>query len=164
MLPAVKTYIEKYNLQRHPEGGYFSETYRSADHVAPKHERYQNEERTAGTSIYYLLEGNDFSAFHKIKSDEIWHFYDGCDVEIYVIDPTGKLNSYLLGCGLNAHFQVVIPAGYWFAAKPIDSLSFSFVGCTVHPGFEFRDFILAEQQVFLSQYPQYKELILKFTR
>lgn len=164
MLPAVKTYIEKYNLQPHPEGGYFAEVYRSTDLVKAQHGRYSDEARSAGTSIYYLLEGGDFSAFHKLNSDEIWHFYDGCDVDIRVIDQHGKLSIYRLGNGRGGHFQVVIPAGQWFAAKPIDLSSFSFVGCTVHPGFDFNDFILAEQGALLSQYPQYKDIILKLTR
>ena len=81
---------------------------------------YDNEMRCAGTSIYYLLRGNDFSAWHRIKSDEIWHHYKGSTVKIHVINKEGNLSTHLLGDSIKnqaAVFQVVIKAGCWFSAE-----------------------------------------------
>ena len=156
-------WIEKLSLQKHPEGGWFKEVYRSegfipASALTPSH----SGQRNFSTSIYFLLEGNDFSAFHRIKSDEIWHFYAGSSVTIYSIDHTGILHKHCIGDGNN--FQAVVRAGEWFAAKPDDEKSFSLVGCTVAPGFDFADFEMAKRDQLLKLFPQHRELIEAFTR
>jgi len=159
-------WIEKLELQKHSEGGWFKEIYRSEDLIQEEslHENFQGE-RNCSTSIYYLLEGNDFSSFHRIKSDEIWHFYTGTStVEIYWID-NGLLQKIKLGPGFEngEHFQVVASKNKWFAARLINSKGYALVGCTVSPGFNFEDFELAGTSL-LEEYPHLKEDIKELIR
>lgn len=161
-------WVEKYQLQPHPEGGFYAETYRSQGSIA------QNAlpaefagDRSYSTGIYFLLENKDFSAFHKIKSDEMWHFYAGGPLEVYVIYPeTAKLEVIRLGSDPENGevFQAVVPAGTWFGSCPLEGASYSLVGCTVAPGFDFDDFEMAERESLVNLFPQYKELILRLTR
>lgn len=164
----IKNLIKKFNLQPHPEGGFYARTFQSTDTVKSSDiSRYYNESRYAGTSIYYLLTSNDFSAWHSLKSDEIWHYYRGSPVEIHVIDKNGNLTTHLLGDSFDnpkASFQFAIPAGDWFAAELLDKTSYSLVGCTVSPGFDFKDFTLADRGIFSSQYPQHNKIITRLTR
>ncbi|MFT3746702.1 MAG: cupin domain-containing protein [Agriterribacter sp.] len=154
--------IKKFNLQPHPEGGYYAETYRSAEAIPANGlpERFGGN-RAFSTAIYFLLEQGNFSAFHKIKSDECWHFYAGQTLLIYVIDKDGKLITTKLGNDLNKVevFQYTVPAGSWFASEPDTNTAFSFVGCTVAPGFSFEDFELADAKELVEWYPQHKDLI-----
>lgn len=159
-------YIQQYKLEPHPEGGYFGLVYKSDDQVKPLDaRRYNDQTRSAGTSIYYLLEKEQFSAWHVLKSDEIWHFYDGSAVKIHVINKdTGKLTTHILGratqnSAFKPEFQVVIKAGDYFAAEVEDKSSFSLVGCTVHPGFEYKDFRLVSQRVLKYRFPQHTAII-----
>jgi uncharacterized protein len=155
--------INEYHLQPHPEGGYFACTYKSNDYVKLfNNDRYNNEKRSASTSMYYLLNKTDYSAWHILKSDELWYFHQGSPLNIYVIDENGYLITYLLGDPLKfkgAAFQVCIKAGTYFAAEIIDKNSYSLVGCMVAPGFEYRDFKLAEKNTLLTIYPQHKAII-----
>jgi hypothetical protein len=98
MQEEVKYYISKIGLEMHPEGGYFKEIYRSGENIIPENlpERYEGG-RNFSTSIYFLLEGNQKSNFHRIRSDEIWHFYDGSPVRIYIIGNNGKLEEKVIG-------------------------------------------------------------------
>ena len=162
--PAI---IDHLNLSRHPEGGWYREVYRS-DEILPAGslpERY-NEPHSINTSIYFLLESGDFSAFHRIRSDETWHFYLGSPVIIYIIFPDGKYREVVMGNNLidNQELQYTILRGCWFAAKVQDEDSFALVGCTVSPGFEFSDFELAERKQLISLFPDYEQLILSLTR
>lgn len=158
--------INQLGLARHPEGGWFSETYRAAEQVsgAALPQRY-NGARSFCTSIYFLLEQEDFSALHRIKSDELWHFHTGCALLIHVILPDGSYQGLHLGPDLEAgeRFQAVVPAGSWFGAE-LKGEGFGLVGCTVAPGFEFSDFELAERDGLMSRYPQYAGLIGRMTR
>lgn len=159
-------YIEHFNLKPHPEGGYFKEVYR-ADETIKKDclpARYKGD-RNFSTSIYFLLEGGQTSKFHRLKSDEQWHFYDGCSVKIYTITKYGKLDTIILGADISngAMFQTVIKSGDWFAAELIDKNSFCLIGCVVAPGFKFNDFELAKRGELISEFPQHKQLIEKFT-
>lgn len=158
----------KLDLKPHPEGGFFKEVFRSTYPIMGTDNRFLGKSRVAGTSIYYLLEAKHFSSFHRIKSDEIWHYYVGeSPVAIYVIDGAGLLNNYILGNSLKtegASFQIVVHAGCWFAAEVLDKISFALVGCTVSPGFEFQDFELADQQTLVTTYPQHTQLIQRLTR
>ncbi|HEY6979244.1 MAG TPA: cupin domain-containing protein [Chitinophagaceae bacterium] len=164
---SVAEYIEYYHLQPHPEGGYFSETYRSGESIScsalPK--RFKGA-RNFSTVIYFLLERGQFSAFHRIQSDECWHFYSGGTLRIYIILANGKLETVYLGNNIknNESFQFVVPAACWFAAEPADDGLFSFVGCTVAPGFDFADFELAKAEELTMLYPQHKSLIKRLTR
>lgn len=159
-------WIDKLNLQEHPEGGYFSETYRS-DEILDRSDlpdRY-NSTRVFGTSIYFLLTTKSVSNFHRLTSDEIWHFHYGQAAKIHFIDQQGGHSEHLIGCDheQGEKLQVVIPKGTWFAAEVIKG-DYILVGCTVAPGFEFEDFELADQAELSSVYPQHQTLIERFTK
>lgn len=160
--------INTFQLKSHPEGGYYARSYASTlSVVSCDSERYGNQSRLAGSAIYYALKGEDFSAWHRIKSDEIWHYYKGSVVRLYVIGKNGELQTHYLGdptIYADAQFQIAIPADTWFAAENIDTCQSSFVGCTVSPGFEFTDFQLADRDELLTLYPQHRIIICKLTR
>lgn len=155
-------YILALELQPHPEGGYYRQTYASEEQLnaAALPPRFGGD-RSVSTAIYFLLEGNDYSAFHRINSDELWHFYTGGSLHIYVIHPDGRGEVLLLGNDLanGYRFQQVVKAGCWFASKPATENSFSLVGCTVAPGFDFADFEMADENKLLQQYPQHSKWI-----
>ena len=157
-------WIEKLGLTRHVEGGSFKEVYRSSGMIETDFgpsDRW----RHVSTSIYFLLEKGQFSAFHRIKSDEIWHFYTGDSLIIYEIDPEGKLTEHLLGNrpDKGESFQCVIRAGNWFASRVAADGDYALCGCTVSPGFDFTDFELAERSFLVKLYPQHEELITQLT-
>ena len=160
-------WISKLKLNTHPEGGFFCETYRSDEIIlrSSLDDRYSGQ-RSVSTSIYFLIEENQFSAFHKIKSDELWHFYDGSAIKLYLISEEGKLEIKVLGININKNElpQITIPKNIWFAAEPIEKDSYTLVGCTVAPGFDFNDFELGEQKDLLQNFPQHKDLIIRYTR
>jgi hypothetical protein len=160
-------WIEKLKLTPHPEGGYFRQTYRSD--LILKKDALPSEfsgPRSASTAIYFLLDGENFSAFHRIRSDELWHFYAGDSLEIHVIDLDGIHSRILLGPNLDAgeNLQAVVKAGCWFASRVQDPNSFALVGCTVAPGFDFEDFELAKRSDLSARFPQHQSLIEKLTR
>jgi predicted cupin superfamily sugar epimerase len=160
----ARTYIKKLRLKKHPEGGYYREVYRSAEMILPAHlpKRYKSS-RNFSTSIYFLLEGNQFSAFHLLQSYELWHFYDGSDLIVYVINPEGDLTVKKLGRSEGAEFQSTIKKHCWFAAEVANKKSFSLFGCTVSPGFEFEDFKLGKREFLLKKFPKYSGLIQRLT-
>jgi predicted cupin superfamily sugar epimerase len=155
-------YIQSLNLQPHPEGGYFAETYRSAETISESAlpERFAGS-RSFGTAIYFLLERHNTSALHRIQSDEIWHFYAGGPLEIFVIDTHGALTVIRLGDNSERGevFQAVVPAGCWFGSKPAVGTDFCLVGCTVAPGFDFADFEMANRAALLTEFPQHGAVI-----
>lgn len=153
--------IDKLDLQPHPEGGYFRETYRSGQRMNDN----EGQSRNVSTAIYYLLENGDKSHFHRISSDEVWFFHTGRTLEIIVIDE-GQLSSILLGNNMDKGEvpQAVIPAGKWFAAHIKDATGYALASCTVAPGFEFSDFELADRERLSARYPRLKEVIHSFTR
>jgi predicted cupin superfamily sugar epimerase len=159
--------VAYYQLQPHPEGGYYKETYRSKEQidVDALPARF-NGNRHFSTAIYFLLESGNFSAFHRIQSDETWHFYAGQLLHVFVIHENGELETIQLGPDLmkGQTFQTTVPAGAWFASKPADGTEFSFVGCTVAPGFDFIDFELAIAFQLKESYPQHADLIEKLCR
>ena len=112
------------------------------------------------------MEQLEFSAFHKIKQDEIWHFHDGTALKIYVIDENEEYLELILGNNPNNNEQpqVIVKAGWLFAARVIEENSFSLVGCSVAPGFEFDDFEMPARHVLLDLYPQFKSIIIQFTK
>lgn len=163
----AKYYIDKLKLQKHPEGGYYNEIYRSDEIfkavVLP--ERYIGD-RAFSTSIYFLLDGKDISAFHKLQSDEIWHFYDGCPVKVSIITPQRSLEERILGYNLDnkESLQTVINKHSWFGAELVDKSSFSLIGCTVSPGFDFQDFEMGNRTKLLEEFPEYSDTILRLTK
>jgi len=159
-------YIEKLGLSAHVEGGAFKETYRSATRIAHQHlsEDFKGD-RNISTAIYFLLKHGQFSALHKISSDELWHFYDGDPLCIYEITVKGELKKHIIGKNLEngESFQCIIQAGSWFGSRCEIKNGFSLVGCTVAPGFDFEDFVLADREALLKEFPQYKSLIEELT-
>ena len=122
--------------------------------------------KNISTAIYFLLEQGNFSAFHRIKSDECWHFYAGETLLIYVLHPNGNLVVTRLGNDIanGETFQFVVPANCWFASEPAEQTHFSFVGCTVAPGFDFADFELAKAHELIAQFPEHEEVIRRLCR
>jgi len=163
----AKYYIDRLGLEKHPEGGWFREIYRSAEiyfsDTLP--DRYTGD-RNFSTTIYFLLEGKQVSVFHMLNSDEIWHHIDGCPVRIYILDRSGKLSEILLGKNIDTGemLSALIKSGNWFAAEIPDKDSFALVTCSVSPGFEYDDFTIAERSRLIEEFPQHRELILKLTR
>jgi len=153
--------IRRFDLLPHPEGGFFRETYRSKAAVCREGSEGM---RCASTAIYYLLADGAHSAWHRIRSDEVWHFYAGEPLLVHVLDEAGNLTSHRLGNALThpgAAFQAVVPAGLWFAAECADPASFALVGCTVAPGFEFSEFELASVDALVEAWPAHREIITR---
>ena len=158
--------IIKYNLIKHPEGGYFSETYRSKEKIRKIHlpKRFSGY-RHFSTAIYYLLTGNDFSCFHRLNADEVWHFYSGSSLILYVISPKGNLKKIVLGNeSENTVHQYTFKHNHWLAGEVSDKNSYSFVGCTVSPGFEYEDFEPGQRNDLIKKFPRHRDIIKKFTR
>ena len=163
----VKSIVERFELVPHPEGGYFREVYRST--VALNHPAIPSgfeRTRAAGTLIYFLLEGRDFSAFHRVKwSDEIWHLYAGGPLELFVIDADGELDRRVLTSDiLSGQPTTTIPAGAWQSARLAAGSNWAFGGCTVSPGFDFDDFEMPRAADLLARYPTHASTIRELTR
>ena len=155
---------EKLDLSELPgEGGYYKETYRSDKTIILPSET--DGERSISTSIYYLLDGTQFSAFHRLKSDEIWHFYIGSSITLYIINKMENLSEVKLGSNIEKGelFQIQVRAESWFAATVNDISSYALIGCTVSPGFDYLDFELGDRKKLIERYPQHKSIIEKLT-
>lgn len=165
----IQSLIEQLSLQPHPEGGYYRETYRAPLEVTtPVH----HQARAAYTSIHFLLEGQQYSAWHRVASDESWFFHLGCDLQVFSLLPARQpgdrvvqVQTIGISCG---RFELTVPAGRWFAAKPVNEQAFSLVSCVVGPGFVFEDFEMASRQVLMADgyhssedWPLIKSLIIK---
>ena len=163
----IDKFIQHYKLQPHPEGGWYCQTYKSDEQVpaGALPERF-GASRSFSTAIYFLLEKGNFSAFHRIKSDECWHFYAGDVLHIYIIHQNGHLEIISLGNDpeKGQTFQYVVPANCWFASRPAPASEYCFVGCTVFPGFEFDDFELANANELSNAYPQHTAIIKELCR
>lgn len=131
--------IRLLDLEPHPEGGYYRRIYRSASRVRRVAD---GEERRALTSIYYLLTEGSLSRWHRVCSDEAWHYYEGEGLELLGFDANGAhaFKHLLAPLGQGGSPACVVPAGWWQAARPLGA--YALVGCTVGPGFEFADFTL----------------------
>jgi uncharacterized protein len=165
MHPKAQKYIKQLQLKKHPEGGYYREVYRSGEMILPEHlpKRYKSS-RNFSTSIYFLLEGKQFSSFHILKSDELWHFYDGSTVLLYIINQKGELIIRKLGKKKDCELQLTIEKQNWFAAEVEDKKSFSLFGCTVSPGFDFDDFELGQRDDLIKKFPQHTSIIKRLTK
>ena len=164
--PIANELIDQLKLVKHPEGGWYCETYRSEDFIqaAALPDRFLGD-RPVCTAIYFLLQSGDISALHRIKSDEIWHFYAGDSLTVHVITPQGE--HYPLHLGSNHSggetFQCIVPAGCWFGAE-LPGEGYSLVGCTVAPGFDFADFEMGDRDDLLKEFPNHREIIQRFTK
>lgn len=129
--------VELLALEPHPEGGYYREIHRSPHKVRPDDGRPP---RTALTTIYYLLPDGQHSRWHRVRSDEVWHLYEGSPLELLLSPPDlGSVERVLIGpTGSTLGPCHTVPAGWWQAARPRGE--YALAGCTVAPGFEFEDF------------------------
>ncbi|HEX2607477.1 MAG TPA: cupin domain-containing protein [Flavisolibacter sp.] len=159
----VSQLIQQLDLLPHPEGGFYKEVYRSPHFM--KQEGFAGK-RSVSTSIYYLLQAGDFSAFHRIKSDELWHFYSGGPLIVHMLEEGKGYSYHLLGSPdtPGAVFQAVVPAYVWFASEPLEGTDYTLAGCTVAPGFDFADFELAHAASLLQQFPEQATLINRLCR
>jgi len=160
-------WIESLKLKPHPEGGFYKEIYRSSEiHSRQALPARFNGDRCFATSIYFLLEKNDFSQFHRIASDEIWHFYAGDPLELHVLNPAGRYEKFMLGASPdeNQFFQLMVKAGDWFGARLKAGGLWSLLGCMVAPGFDFADFEIADRARLIKTYPDHRTIIEVLTR
>ena len=158
----AKDWISKLQLRPHPEGGHYRETYRSANLIQPP--GYSGP-RAFSTSIYFLLQAGECSRFHRMMSDEIWHFHDGGPLTIHLLQADGTHQQIRLGRDFDRGevLQAVIPAGIWFGAAADQPDSFTLFGCAVAPGFDFADFEMARRETLLALHPKHRDLILRLT-
>jgi len=148
-------WIKTLNLTEHPEGGFFSETYRS---------NISYNDRNLATSIYFLLKENQISKFHSLKSDEIWYYHYGSSIKIHQI-INSKHTETILGHNIDKKekLSVIIKAGSIFSAELLEKKSFSIISCVVSPGFDFKDFKLYTSNELLTLHPEHKKIILRLT-
>lgn len=164
MKSRIEELIKKLNLQPHPEGGYYTEVYRSEGIIETDDDDFPDG-RQFSTSIYYLLGSGDQSHFHRIKSDEVWHHYEGSSITIHLISKTGSYRKLHIGKDLESGQkpQHTVPAGSWFGVTVDEPESYALCGCTVSPGFDFDDFVMADRNDLLDQFPGHEEIIKKLT-
>jgi len=149
------------------EGGYFRETYRSETTIpADALPGGYKGDRNASTCIYYLLTPDTFSALHRVRSDEIFHFYAGDEIEMLQLWPDGSGRVVTIGNNLAAGHdpQLVVPAGIWQGCRLAPSGSWGLMGCTVAPGFDYADFELGDRKELSAAYPQHSALIEALTK
>ena len=162
--PTVNELVETFQLQPHPEGGFYRESYRSKGMFGALPPPFSGD-RSYSTAIYFLLPSGTKSSLHRIAADEVWHFYLGGSMSIVQIFPDGKCETVVLGTDVvkGEKLQHVVPAGCWFGGFPNKTSDYSFVGCTVSPGFDFADFEMAKRLELSSKFPEHKTLIERLT-
>jgi hypothetical protein len=156
-------WIRALDLRPHPEGGHYRETYRAAGTTTPPGFATS---RALSTAIYFVLQADEISALHRLRSDELWHFHAGSALRVVELTPAGALREHRLGLDVEAgeRPQVAIPAGSWFGARVADATGFALVGCTVAPGFDFADFEPGDRTELRRRYPQHAAAVDAFTR
>lgn len=157
MKATIEEIVKHYQLEPHPEGGFFAETYRSSQTFQTK-----QGERAASTAIMFLITKDSISHFHRLTSDEGWHFYGGDPLKLLEITPEGELSEIIIGSNFKAgqRPQHIVPAGNWFASTSYGD--HSLVGCTVSPGFDFADFEMAKKAELQKKFPQHIETLEKY--
>ena len=165
--PEAEYWIRAAGLKPHPEGGWYRETYRSSETVpaAGLPPRFGGA-RSLSTAILFLLEGQTFSALHRIKADEVWHFHAGGILRISILESDGAAREIRLGVDPagGAAVQAVVPAGTWFGARLERPDAYALVGCTVAPGFDFTDFEMGDRAALTNQFPGHRAMIEEMTR
>ena len=160
-------WISRLKMQPHPEGGYFCTGYSGAPVFEPNlpGQKYSGVRRLY-SSIIYLLGKDDFSAFHRLETDEMWHHYEGGELIFYILSPDGSLTVQKLGKrpGEGAVFQFLVPHHHWFAVVPAPGCEFALCGCTLSPGYDEADFEMACRDSLRSAYPEHAMLINSLTR
>lgn len=156
-------WIDQLGLEPHPEGGYYKRTYCSEGCFAGNIDQDPFPAgRPHSTAIFYLMQAGDFAGFHRIKSDELWHFHEGGPLDLYILKAPDQLELIRMGKG--ERLQVVVPANHWFAASPAKDTDYSLVGCTVSPGFDFRDHEMATAAALIESFPSHAEQIHRLCR
>jgi hypothetical protein len=162
----ARAWIQVLGLAPHPEGGHFRETYRAAESVpaGALPARYDGA-RALATAIYYLLQRGECSRLHRVRSDEMWHCYDGDPVTLYLLDHAAGVTTIVMGRDAAGGQvpQALVPAGRWFGAAVEPPGAYALVGCTVAPGFDFADFELAERAALVRAFPDQAALIARLT-
>ena len=165
-MKTAEYWIKNLNLTEHPEGGFYRETYRSAEHASNSSlpDRFRGD-RNFSTSIYFLLRSQDRSLFHRIQSDEIWYYHAGSSLTLYVINNEG-LKTYRLGPEVDRgeSLQIIIPATCWFGATVNETDNFTLSSCNVSPGFDFDDFELADRSSLIKIFPDETAIIELLTK
>lgn len=149
-------WVEKLELEKHPEGGYYRETYRSP---------LQYEGRSLSTHIYYLLPGDHHSRFHRLRYDEHWYFHYGSSMKIYFLHDNARLTEHQLGVDpeKGEELSVLVPGGTIFAGKVMDENSFTLVSCHMSPGFHFEDFEMFSEEQLGKMFPEQESIIQKLS-
>lgn len=163
----MRRIVERFALVPHPEGGYFREVYRSALEVRhPGVPAGTQDRRCAGTLIYFLLSGAQFSAFHRVRwTDELWHLYAGGPLELHTLDGAGGHTRRELTTDLaRGEPTALVPAGIWQAARLAPGVPWAFGGCSVSPGFEFADFEMPPRRELAAAHARHVEIIAELTR
>jgi hypothetical protein len=152
----IHYWIEKLQLTRHPEGGYYRETYRS-------HLMYEG--RNLSTSIYYLLPGDKHSRFHRLRYDEIWYFHAGDPLKLYFLHPGGILGEHVLGNDPEEGQQLAlrVPAKTIFGGEVGGAGNHSLVSCHMSPGFHFEDFEMFTPEELTGMFPEHQSIIKKLS-
>jgi uncharacterized protein len=159
MHPRAAELIRRLTLRPHPEGGHFAEVFKSPHLV---HRLEGDDNRSAMTSIYFLLAQGERSRWHQVASDEVWHYYEGDPLEL-IWEEQVELRRVQLGpVAMGREPVAIVPAGSWQAARTQGT--YTLVGCSVAPGFEFKDFVLlgdvpAEAARLRALYPELADLI-----
>ncbi len=156
-MAVIDKIIEELGLSPHPEGGYYKENYRSTEMI----KQDDGQARNAGTGIFFLLPSGVCTSWHRVSSDELWHFYKGDELVLEVIDETGNFRQRLLDDKLSADcsLQELVPANCW--QRAYSRGEYSLVGCTVAPGFEFEDFEMIEIEELAEGYPEIPSEVLQ---
>jgi predicted cupin superfamily sugar epimerase len=168
-MPTANEIIQKLDLKPLPgEGGFYRETYRSDIPAIPAAQFgiKSQKNRNVCTAIYYMVVPDSFSALHRVKSDELFHFYSGDPVEMIQFDDSGKASHFVLGTDVlkGQTPQVVVQKGMWQATKLVSGGKWALMGTTVAPGFEFEDFELGEREQMISKFPHLRNDIVNYTR
>lgn len=161
----AKYYIDQFAMLKHPEGGWYKETYRARGIISGSEISGFAGDRSFSTAIYFLLTNGNPSVFHRIKADEVWHFYDGDGVVIHELDEPGRYTEHKLGLDVEEaeEPQLVIKGKSWFASEVVKENGWCLVGCTVAPGFDFEDFEMVERSILTEKYPEHSDLITRLT-
>ncbi len=161
-MTTAQYWIDRLQLLPHPEGGFYKEIYRSGETIgaAGLPGRYRSP-RCLFTSIYYLLRSGEISRMHRLQSDELWHFLDGSPLALHIIKPDGEHRALKVGREFDEgeSLQVLIEHGWWFGGEIENPGSYTLLGCTVAPGFEFEDFEEGKREDLLAAYPGHRAII-----
>jgi predicted cupin superfamily sugar epimerase len=155
---AAERLVRELALEQHPEGGYYREVFRSPQTVVTTN----GDTRSALTVIYFLLAENQVSTWHRLRSDETWHFACGDEIEISLLEDAGHATTLIVGP--SGPYVAAVPAGLPFAARVRSGTGFALVTCCVAPGFEFEDFEMLDVAGLLRAHPDCADMIASYVR